>query len=174
MWKCLVTMVVSACLCSVGTAEPIPTTPVGSREYVIELRMLQGDPLGDEAAGNLKVLMSPSLVVGDNPEGWVSVQSGYDVKDGQKETKIAFEIRVTAHQQKDGSILVQLACEKSEEPKQSSDSELDSRHEVHTITTKRRVHHGDVFKVRLETTSATQQTWIEATLTEIKFADRNR
>jgi hypothetical protein len=129
------------------------------KQFVIEVRVCQGDPLGDKS--DITVLSRPTLMVIQGQPGMVSVRTALDGFDDF----VGISVHVRATSAKDGEIRVEVAARIAELVHQSKD-----RHEIRSWSSRqvREVRHGETLKMRIRTSSANDQTWLEATVKEVK------
>jgi len=163
-------LVAAAFLTAIGSVA-FAGEPAKTKQFVIEVCLYHGDPLGSKAEGNLEILSHPRLVTMDGQAA--SCMVGQKVTaletDGCDFVGTSFNVRPFAR--KDGVIRVELGCNVSEIVEQS-EYHLETR----TLAARRMVdvRVGETFKMRLKGQSATDQTWLEGKVTEMKEVESEK
>jgi hypothetical protein len=156
-------LVAAALLTTFGSVA-LAGEPAMTKQFVIEVCLYHGDPLGSKTECNLEILSHPRLVTMDGQAA--SCMVGQKVTaletDGCDFVGTSFNVRPVAR--KDGVIRVELGCKVSEIVEQS-EFHLETR----TLGARRiiNVRLGETFKMRLKGQSATEQTWLEGKVTEV-------
>jgi Bacterial type II/III secretion system short domain len=129
------------------------------KHFVIEVRVCQGDPLGGK--GDITVLSRPTLMVSEGQPGMVSVRTALDGFDDF----VGIAVRCRATRAKDGAIRVEIFATIAELMDQSKE-----RHEIRSCSARqeRDLRHGETFNMRMRISSASDQTWLEATVKAVK------
>ena len=140
-------------------AEPAPV------QYVLDVRLIQGDPLGSVSAGTQKLLSEPRLVTtGGKPAAFRVGGHKYfsrakgPIFDAADLTPLGTECEFLPVPQADGKVQVELNVKSATVVKQRDGEDGVS---VGSAKTSIVVPTGEWVKQRLSAASATDQTWLE-------------
>lgn len=133
------------------------------KQYVIEVRVCQGDPLGDQR--DIDVLARPTLMVPDGQPGLVNIGRTLARLDPDTEDDFAgISLSCCARGVKDGNIRLEFSLRIAELVSETKDfREMRSW----SARGRREVRHGETTRLRLKSASASDQTWVEATVREV-------
>jgi hypothetical protein len=145
--------------------------PTKTNQYLIELRVCHGDPLGSKADGNLDILSHPTIITVEGEAAQCMIGQKLTGIDADSPDFAGVSLKVRPVGQKDGAIHMEIGCKVSEVVEES-----EFHIETRVVCARRtlNVNMGETFKMRMKGQSATDQTWLEGKVTEIKEVDRDK
>jgi hypothetical protein len=143
-----------ALLGTAGAAGPAPK----ERQYQIDLRLLQGDPLGSPEKGTAEVLTQPALQVAENQEGMVFI--GQRVTADGKRLDAGCSFRVVAASAAGGKVRLRVTVEATEVVENPADRQPAVRTVVERTTFTREAKPGETLRVRVGQRGR-KETWVE-------------
>jgi hypothetical protein len=164
-------IIVAMAVALAGLGSVLSAEPARTKQYVIEIRVCQGDPLGSKAEGNLEILSHPTIgtVEGEAAQCMIGQKlAGVDANDPDF-AGIAINVRPVG--QKDGAVRLAIGCKVSDVVEQS-----EFHMETRVLSARRilDVRVGETFKMRIKGQSATDQTWLEGKVKESKQVESDR
>src|SRR5947209_11616566 len=141
--------VVAVLLAGAGSAafagEPAKGPPVRTKQYEIELRVCQGDPLGSQAEGNVQILTRTAVMTLEGQTAQVQVGPGPLAPDGLGKDVGSVSLQVVPVSEKDGTIRLELGCSLSERTEPTNRGRPVREVSAHA---KRDVAPGELFRMR--------------------------
>ena len=144
-----------------GAAEPGVKVP----QFVIDLRLLQGDPRGSPEKGTAEVLTQPSIRVAENQEGRVFV--GQRVTVDGKGRDVGFSFRVVAVLAAGGKVRLRVTVEATEAVENPAYRMPAVRTVVERTTFTREAKPGEALRVRVGRRGP-KETWVELRAQEVE------
>lgn len=147
-------------------------------QFVIQLAVCKGDPLGSKAGGTVDILSRPQIAVQDGQIGCVQVGRGVPVpgSNGKVEfVQTGLVLKVLPKMQNDGSVLLRLDSRITESAPGGvalGNGLVAPTFNTTATATLCKVKAGEPLRIRLSAASATDQTWIEATLHIVRSVPR--
>jgi hypothetical protein len=136
--------------------------PPKEREYQIDVKMLEGDPLGSGEDGTVHALSQPSMFTVEKQES--RVQAGQTLKLDGEEVFSGTEMKITPQRGKEGTIRLSMVFKYTEIVSEKEDSLLLQTNEARYLRT---VKPGEVLRLHLSKASEHQQ-WVELTVKEFE------
>lgn len=141
--------------------------PSPAKQLQLNLRVLEGDPLGSREAGTLKVVADPRILTLENrPASFVSggeiaVTDG----DGMQLIQLGRMVEVKPGAVKDSKVRLDITLSNT-----TIAERTEERIQVHTESTRMisTVRLGEVVKFRWRKGSADRRVWVELTVEEVK------
>jgi type II secretory pathway component GspD/PulD (secretin) len=135
------------------------------KQYLIEVKVCRGDPLGTK--NTIEVLSRPAMMVLEGQPAKVMIGQTLVGFDSVTEDFVGVAIHCRPISEKDGTIRLEIGCQVAELVEQTND-----HREIRVLSGRqnREVGRGETFKMRLKGASATDQTWLEGTVKEIRAA----
>ncbi len=150
-----------ALLGTAGAADPA----AGGRRFQIDLRLLQGDPLGSPEKGTAEVLTQPSLHLVENEEG--RAFTGQRVKVDGKWLDVGRSFRAVAASAAGGKVRLRVTVEAAGVAFDPTTRQLAVRTEVERNTFTREAKPGETLRVRVGKRGG-KETWVELCVRELK------
>ena len=148
--------------------EPAKTMPAKVKQYNIQLRVCQGDPLGSKQGGDVHTLSQPTMLTLEGKHGKAmagQILPGYDPNSDEM---VGVFLHVLPISEEDGTVKLEIGCRIIELVEKQEDR-LEMR--GFSVRETRTIERGETMKLRVKGTSATNQHWVEATVTEVKLVD---
>jgi hypothetical protein len=136
--------------------------PPKKQKYEIDLVMFEGDPLGSQAEGTLKIVAEPHQVTLDKRES--SFHSGGVEKIDGDEVRTGLTAKITPERSENGTIQLKVILKYTELLLSTEDHVLLQTNQARYFRT---VKPGEVLRLRLSLPSERQQ-WVELTVKEFK------
>jgi hypothetical protein len=150
-----------ALLGTVGAADPAAK----GRRFQIDLRLLQGDPLGSPEEGTAEVLTQPSLHLVENQEG--RVFTGQRVKVDGKWLDVGRSFRAVAASAAGGKVRLRIRAQAAGVVEDPTTRQQAVRTEVERTTFTREAKLGETLRVRVGKRGK-KETWVELRVRELK------
>ncbi len=142
--------------------EQIGELDVPVPQYVIDIRICTGDPLGSRAAGTMKVLAEPKVMVQEGSVGHIRAGGSAVMEVDGEPVSVGVEMKVAVLSMKGDAIRVRI--EGANTTLEGPEKERNLR-TVRTITT-REVKAGETTRVRIG--QKADETWAEVTVRPVE------
>ena len=166
--RCSIAMACAVMMLVCGTATHGEQKSAPAKQLRINLRLLEGDPLGSVEAGTVEVLSQPQIITLEKQEASMSVGQEILVPsdDGRGEVaQYGVKIAIKPGAIKDGKARLDITASHSTLESQTKERIQIHTDQVRTIITPQL---GKVVKVRMGTVDAKRQKWVELTVAEAK------
>jgi hypothetical protein len=128
------------------------------RQFVIDFRLLQGDPLGSPEKGTAQVLTQPSMRLLEMQEGRMFV--GARVKVDGKRLDVGYSFRAVAASAPGGKVRLRVTVEATDVVENPADRQPVVRTVVERTTFHREAKLGEMLRVRVGRRGP-KETWVE-------------
>lgn len=146
----------------VRIVEQINKLDIPTPQYIIDIRVCVGDPLGSRAAGTLKVISEPRVVATEGKPAFIRAGGQTVVEPDGELVSIGVEMKVTVLSMKDVTARVRIEGANTTLEGPEKDRSLKT---VRSITT-REVKAGEMTRVRIG--QKADETWAEVTVRPVE------
>ena len=141
--------------------------PAAAKQLQINLRLLEGDPLGSVEAKTIEVLSQPQIITLEGQAFACTIGQTISVSTDEGAEPIQFGVNIQGKPGavKDGKVRLDITASHSTLESQTKERVEIRTDEARAITTARL---GEVVKLRMDKGEGKRRKWVEVTVVEVK------